>query len=156
MKQTIFTLLILSVISLASCRKNTNQLDIKQYDQQQIENYIAANGITGMVKDTVGGDTTGIYYKILTKGTGPVLNYPTQVYFVYTIKSFDGKYTSVDTINNHFYDYVGHIKTDNLPAGLQLAMHNDLVNDGGTMRVLIPSHLAYGVNGSGSGKQPGG
>jgi len=70
---------------------------------------------------------------------------------VYTVQTFDGTYTSGDTINNHFYDYVGHIYSDKLPLGVQTAVINDLKYRGGRMRVLVPSHLAYGIDGTGSG-----
>lgn len=147
MKQTIFTLLLLSAIGLVSCRKHDNQPNIKQYDDQQIQSYIAANGITGMQKDTA-----GLYYKIILQPTTTdTLTYSDNISFVYTIKSFDGHYISSDTIQNHFQTYVGHIAADLLPAGLELAVLNDLKHVGASMRVLIPSHLAYGVNGYGSG-----
>lgn len=151
MKQTIFTFLVLSVISLFSCRKESLQLNIKQYDQQQIQNYITSQGLTGMIQDTTGKDSTGMYYKILSPGTGPAVDYPDKIYFVFTLRSFDGTYTSTDTIANHFYDYVGHINSDALPLGLQIAVHNILKYPGASMRLLIPSHLAYGKTGYGSG-----
>lgn len=151
MKQTIFTFLMLSVISLFSCRKESNQLSIKQYDQQQIQNYIASQGLTGMIQDTTGNDSTGMYYKILSPGTGKAVDYPDKIYFVFTLRSFDGTYSSTDTIANHFYDYVGHITSGNLPSGLQIAVHNILKYPGASMRLLIPSHLAYGRTGYGSG-----
>ncbi len=152
MKQTIFTLLLLSAIGLVSCRKHDNQPNIKQFDQEQIQNYISANGITGMKKDTVGGDTSGIYYKIILQPkTDTALTYSDNISFVFTIKSFDGHYISSDTIENHYQGYVGHIVNDALPAGLEIAVLNDLKYVGASMRVLIPSHLAYGVNGYGSG-----
>lgn len=152
MKQTIFTLLLLSAIALVSCRKHDNQPNIKQYDDQQIQSYITANGITGMQKDTSGGDTTGIYYKIILQPkTDTPLTYSDNISFVFTLKSFDGHYISSDTINNHYQGYVGHIVNDLLPAGLEIAILNDLKYVGASMRVLIPSHLAYGVNGYGTG-----
>jgi len=151
MKQTIFTLLLLSTIGFVSCRKNGTEPNIVQYDQTQILNYIKANGITGMQKDLVGGDTSGIYYHILTKGSGDSLTYSDNVSFVFTLRSFDGKYISTDTILNHYAGYVGHITNIALPAGLELAIVNDLKYSGGSMRVLIPSYLAYGVSGYGSG-----
>jgi FKBP-type peptidyl-prolyl cis-trans isomerase len=151
MKQTIFTLFLFCAIGLFSCRKDKFEPTIKQYDQTQITNYIAANGITGMVKDTVGGDTTGTYYKIITPGTGAQMAYTDQIAFVFTIKSFDGKYSSTDTINNHFFDYLGHVTADKFPEGIQLALINDLKYPGASARILVPSHLAFGVNGYGSG-----
>jgi FKBP-type peptidyl-prolyl cis-trans isomerase FkpA len=121
------------------------------YDKTQILNYIAANGITGMHQDTVGGDTSGIYYKVILRGSGAPLTYTDNVSFVFTLRTFDGKYISSDTIVNHYSGYVGHITNIALPAGLELAIVNDLRLSGGSMRVLIPSYLAYGVNGYGSG-----
>ena len=106
-----------------------------------------------MVKDTSGGDTTGIYYKIIvTPGTtDTLLTYASDVSFVFTLRSFDGKYASTDTIANHYQGYVGHVTEDALPSGLQLALVNDLKYKGGSMRLLIPSRLAYGIGGYGSG-----
>jgi len=143
---------------MASCRKDNLQLTIKQYDQQQIENYIAAHGLTGMQRDTIGGDTTGIYYQILNPGTQSIngkpvtpLDYPSEIAFLYTERSFDGTYVLPDTIANHYYDYVGHIFANHYPLGLQTAVHNLLKYPDASMRVLIPSHLAYGRNGTGAG-----
>jgi len=159
MKLTIFSVLVISVISLASCRKDKIQQTIKQYDQTQITNYIAANGLTGFIRDTTGGDTTGIYYKIINPGTQtdksgnpvPQLQYSDRISYLYTVRTLDGSYIQSDTINNHFYDFVGHIKNDNQPLGLQTAIHNLLKYPDASMRVLIPSHLAYGIDGTGSG-----
>jgi len=150
MKKTIFTLLLLSVI-IISCRKDKNEQTIQQYDQSQIQNYIASNGITGMIKDTSGGDTTGMYYKIINPGSGPALAYSDKIFFVFSLRTFDGTYVSTDTIFNHYYDYVGHITSNSLPLGVQLGVINLLKHAGASMRLLIPSRLAYGINGNGSG-----
>ena len=161
MKQTTFTFLLLSVICLMSCRKDKNEPDIKQYDQTQIENYIKANGLTGFVRDTTGGDTTGIYYKVIMPGSGTPLQYTDKVKMVYTVKTFDDAYSSLDTINNHYDDYLGHLYSNRLSTstaqigintiGLQTAVHNSLKYPGASIRVLIPSHLSYGLSGYGSG-----
>jgi len=153
MKQTLFTFFLISSIALVSCRKNNVQANIQQYDSQQIQNYIATNHLTGFVQDSVGGDTSGIYYKILQQPntTTPALAYTDNIAFVFSLKSFDGKYTSTDTIANHYQGYLGHIETGGLPYGLELAIINDLKHYGGSMRILIPSNLAYGVNGYGTG-----
>lgn len=150
MKQTIFTFLILSAIGLISCRKTQVDKDIKQYDQEQIEAYISTNGITGMQRDLSGGDTTGIYYKTILPGNGVGYEYTDSISFVYTIKTFDGLYNSGDTIVNHYSMYVGHLTKTGLPSGLQLMVKN-VLKRGGSMRILIPSRLAYGVKGAGSG-----
>jgi len=152
MKQTIFTLLLLSTIGLVSCRKSSVYPNIRQYDLSQVQNYITTNGLTKMVRDTSGGDTTGMYYQIIIPGNPaqPLLD-TSKVSFVFSLRTFDGKYTSLDTISNHYAEYVGHIVTGGLPAGLRLAILNDLKYNGGSMRILIPSRMAYGINGYGTG-----
>lgn len=150
MKQTIFILLLLSTLGLISCRKTEIEKDIKQYDQEQIETYISANAITGMQRDLSGGDTTGIYYKVILPGNGVGYEYTDSISFVYTLKSFDGLYTSADTIVNHYSAFVGQIAATKLPYGLQLMVKN-VLKKGGSMRILIPSRLAYGTTGYGSG-----
>ena len=148
MKITFFTLFLLAIIGFESCRKFGNEPDIKQYDQQQITQYIAAKGISGMQKDTTNGDTTGTWFKILAQGNpAQKVDYPSTISYVYTIRSFDGKYAVTDTVLNHYYGILGNVA----PNGLMLAIRNNLKYLGGQMRVLIPSHLAYGKNGIGSG-----
>jgi len=125
-------------------------MDIKAYDKQQILNYMSANGITGMVRDTVGGDTSGIYYQVINPGDPTKqIDYPDAISFVYAIKSFDNKFVADDTVANHYYGYAGHIT----PNGLMIGIHNDLKYKGAKVRFLIPSHLAYGTNGAGSGSK---
>jgi len=150
MKQSIFTILLFTVIGFISCRKDKVEPTIKEYDQTQIQSYITANGLTGMKRDTVGGDTSGIYYQIILPGTTKGYQYTDSITFVYTIRSFDGLYTALDTTINHYSSFAGHIANANLPSGLQLVIHN-VLKRGGSMRVLIPSRLAYGVTGYGSG-----
>ena len=153
MKQKIFTFLLIAITGLTACKKNDNQPNIREYDEQQIQQYIGKNNLTGFLKDNTADGTgvTGMYYKIISQATGDTLKYADKVSVVYTVKSFDGKYTSADTINNHVYDYLGYLTKDNLPKGLQLAIHNLLQYKGSNMRLLIPSRLAYGVNGYGTG-----
>jgi FKBP-type peptidyl-prolyl cis-trans isomerase FkpA len=152
MKQKIFTLLLISAIGLVSCRKDKIEQNINQYDESQIQSYISTNGITGMQKDASPLDSSGIYSKIILPGNPLApLDYPDKVSFVFTLRSFDGKYISSDTIQNHMEDYLGHLTSDALPYGLQMAMRNIVKYKGASARLLIPSHLAYGVNGYGSG-----
>jgi FKBP-type peptidyl-prolyl cis-trans isomerase FkpA len=154
MKQKIFTFLLIATAGLTACRKVGTEPNINQYDDQQIQGYIAANGLTGFSKDTTGGDTTGMYYKIINKGVGVPLEYSDPISIVFTRKSFDGKYNLSDTITNHIYNYLGHLyppTSDNLPKGLMLGIKNILKYRDGSMRLLIPSHLAYGTAGYGTG-----
>jgi FKBP-type peptidyl-prolyl cis-trans isomerase FkpA len=154
MRRILFTLLLFCVAGLFGCRKDVD-VDIKTYDAQQIQTYISANGITGMQKDLSGGDTTGIYYKILTPGTGDPVTYSDRVSLVFTVRSFDGQFISADTITNHVYNYLGHLSANNLPPGFTLAVLNILKNRGSRARVLVPSRLAYGSAGFGTGSSSG-
>ena len=152
MKKGIFTILIAIAIGLLGCTKHELDPGIKQVDDQAIQSYISLHGITGMKRDTVGGDTSGIYYQVILPGIANTrYAYADSVDFVYTLRSFDGNYQSLDTNSvNHFENFAGHIFSANYPYGLQLVIH-DVLTHGGAIRVLIPSHLAYGVNGYGSG-----
>lgn len=148
----IFTLLLVVAAGLSACRKDDQDPDIKQYDEQQMQAYIKANNLTDFQRDkSLGQDTSGMYYKILNAGTGKELEYSDRVSFVFTLKSFDGKYNAADTIFNQYEGYLGQIAQSNLPIGLQSALHNILKYRDGSMRLLIPSHLAYGVKGVGTG-----
>lgn len=144
-------------VGLVSCRKKNVNLDIRQYDDQQIQNYIASHGLTGkMIKDNSPGDTTGMYYEPLTEGrslTIDTLTDTSKISAVFSLSSFDGLYTSTDTIQNHYCNYIGHIVNQGLPAGLRVALLYDMKHNGGSMRVLIPSRMAYGINGTGSGSK---
>ncbi|MVN90335.1 FKBP-type peptidyl-prolyl cis-trans isomerase [Mucilaginibacter aquatilis] len=146
------TLLILAVVALSACRKERNDIDIKAYDQQQIEGYLKSNNLTNMKRDLTDGDTTGIYYEILSQPTKNLvpLDYSTQIAYVYSVKSLDGSYNSSDTIANHSYRFLGSTGVD-LPKGLMLAIRNLAKYKGTRARFIIPSRLAFGQSGYGTG-----
>jgi FKBP-type peptidyl-prolyl cis-trans isomerase FkpA len=143
MKRILYTLMVLCAFGLLSCRKSSNDFTVKQFDEDQIQTYIKNNNLS-MAKDLTGGDTSGIYYQIITPGTGAFIADTTKTAFVYTAKSLDGGYNSTDTILNHGYNYISYVG----PAGLQTAIKNIAKRRGAKIRVLVPSRLAYGVNGT--------
>jgi FKBP-type peptidyl-prolyl cis-trans isomerase len=167
MKHTYLALFLLFTMAIASCRKSGNDIDIKTYDNNQIRDYIAANGLSVMKRDTVGGDTSGVYYQILNQGKGAALNYDTRITYVLSVKSLDGKFVAADTIASsiiisgsayrtvagHGNDAVGLM----IPKGLMMAIHNAMKYKGTTARILVPSRLAYGVSGLtvGTSRLPG-
>lgn len=154
MKKGIFTITILLVVAIGffGCRRHELDPNIETVDNQAILNYISLHGITGMKRDTVGGDTSGIYYQVILPGiAGTHYAYSDSLDFIFTLRSFDGNYTALDSNSvNHFENYAGHIASTAYPYGLQIIVH-DVLARGGAIRVLIPSHLAYGVNGYGTG-----
>ncbi len=153
MKKTYSALFLLFIMAIVSCRKSGNDVDIKTYDSNQIKDYIAANVLSSMKRDTVGGDTSGIYYQVTRQGRGAALAYDTRIAYIYTLRSLDGKFIMADTITGRNYTAVGLIS----PKGLMMAIHDVIKNKGTSARFLIPSRLAYGVNGttSGSSRLPG-
>jgi FKBP-type peptidyl-prolyl cis-trans isomerase len=147
MKRLFYIVIAVIAFGLVSCRKSSDNLTIKQFDQNSIQTYMSQNGLNDFQRDTTGGDTTGIYYKIVTPGTGSVVDYTDLVSYVYTYHTFDGNYSTTDTIVNHTNTYVGHIA----PTAVQIAVKNILKHKGGKIRFLVPSRLAFGINGYFSG-----
>ncbi len=146
MKKIILSVLVLIVATLVSCRKNDVDQDIKQYDDEQIQNFIKTNGITGMQKDA-----SGVYYKILSTGSADDLKYSDSVSFVFTLHTFDGRYASVDTLSNHYTGYLGRLQNSGYPAALQTAIFELAKKYGTRIRLLVPSNLGYGTAGVGQG-----
>ncbi len=87
-------------------------------------------------------DTTGVYYQIIDTGTGatPV---PTSTLTVsYTARLMDR--TIFDTANNVTLSYPLYQLIPGWQVGLQK------IKEGGHIKLLIPSALAYGCQGAGS------
>jgi FKBP-type peptidyl-prolyl cis-trans isomerase FkpA len=143
MKRIYYTLIVLFAVGLASCKKAGQDQTIKQFDEDQIKGYIAQNGLSGMKRDTSGGDTTGIYYQILSTGTGPVVDYPDKISYVYSYHTFDNEYSATDTIINHTNNFLGHVT----PSAIQIALKSIAKRKGTKVRLLIPSRLAFGTGG---------
>lgn len=145
MKLTYLTLIVLITLGFVSCRKDKNDIDIKTYDEQQISKYIAANSLTNMKK--LDGDTSGIYFEILSQGKGKTIAPYDTIAYVLTEQTLDGLHKSTDTIANHVFAFAGQVG----PKGLQLAIANALKTKGTRARVIVPSRLAYGINGYSTG-----
>jgi FKBP-type peptidyl-prolyl cis-trans isomerase len=64
------------------------------------------------------------------------------------MRSLDGKYVSSDTFNiaNRYYNFLGYYN----PEAIRLGVKEVLKKSNGTIRMIIPSRLAFGRNGSGS------
>jgi FKBP-type peptidyl-prolyl cis-trans isomerase FkpA len=142
-RKIVHTLILLLITVLTGCRKDGSNININQYDADQIQAYIQKNGLTGMQRDTTNGDTSGIYYQTLAPGTGNPLEYYDNVSLTYKAYGFNGSYSSTDTVVNHINTYVGYLA----PKGIQLGIKFLLKRKGGKIRLLVPSRSAYGVNG---------
>jgi len=131
----ILLLLLLPVAMFSSCLKSNNDVvpfdSTKQAatDEATIQAYLAAHTEIHAVKDT-----TGVYYQIITQGTGanPVLT--STITAAYTGKLTNG--TIFDSSTNLVYRLNGLI-----PAW-QIAL--PYLKTGGQMLVITPSRYAYG------------
>jgi len=155
------SILLLAVILFAACKKEYET--IEELDEQNIQAYRAQNpGFTE--KDTLGSH---FYYKITTPGSGGNLQYTEVVPLIFTVKSLDGQYASVDTFaaSNRYgaaggysyyggsvpADYLGYFgKEKGYPEALKIAVKEYLKKRNGEIKVIVPSKQAYGRNGIGT------
>lgn len=126
---------------LISCQKEYETIDV--IDDRNVREYILQNKLNAQEYQG-----TGIYYQVVTPGTGPEVQYSDRVPAIITMRSLDGKYVSVDTFNvaSRHYNFLGYYH----PEGIRVGVKEVLKKSNGTIRVLIPSRLAFGRNGSGS------
>ncbi len=134
-----FCACILALAGLSGCTKTYPT--IAEVDAQAVTNYIQSNNLSLQQYGQ-----TGIYYQVTQVGTGPNIDYSIQIPLIYTIKTLDGTYASIDTFNNRYGGYFGYFK----PDSLREVIKNTLIKQGGTVRVIVPSRFAFGKAGSGS------
>ncbi len=131
--------LLLSII--IACNKEYETIDV--IDDRNVTAYIQQNKLN-MKKY----EDTGIYYEVVSPGTGTEVQYSDLVPLIFTIRSLDGKYVATDTFNigSRYYNYLGYFN----PEAVRVGIKEVLKKSGGTLRMIIPSRLAFGRNGVGS------
>lgn len=138
---------LIGTLLISACKKD--ERNIQQFDADNIQAYIKANNL----QMTQYGNT-GIYYQVVTPGTGAILDYSDLVFFTYTERSLDGRYVSTDETTNRFTNYLGYAeKSRGYPDSWKTIVKEILMKKGGSVRILIPSAQAYGTEGN--GKVPG-
>ena len=143
LKYTLISLLLISV--LAGCDKEYST--IEELDTENVEAYIKQNSL--VMTDY---NNTGIKYQVNDEGDGNPLDFSKPVAAIFNIRSLDGKFIAADTlaVYNRYYGLLGYLQ----PTGAGFAdrelvpslVKSVLVNEGGTLRFIIPSKLAYGRN----------
>ena len=135
------------LIIFSGCTKEYES--IEQVDETNINAYIQKNKLT----DIQQYKNTGIRYQLLNQGTGLTLDFAKPVAAILTVQSIDGKFLAVDTMAfyNRYYGFLGYIRpysNEVFVAGelLPELIKSVLVKEGGAMRILVPSKLAYGRN----------
>lgn len=107
-------------------------------EESQILAYAAAHSIE------VTKHSSGMYYQIIDVGTGSVPSVESKVFITYTGQLLNG---------NQFDQATDPSKTgwylNSLIEGWQLGL--PLIREGGKIKLIIPSSLAYGCNSPGAG-----
>ena len=126
----IISFVFLSLV-ISSCKKDINQ---QEADQAIIEDYVVENNLDGQFT------SSGLYYVINETGSAghPTINSRVTVSYVgYTL---DG----VVFDENDYITFELSQVIEGWQEGIQL------IGDGGKIKLIIPSGLAYGPNDSGS------
>ncbi len=131
LKTKIILVLLLAVGVFSSCKKDGYEPEKQlKVDDALIKDFIAKNSIVA-VKD----EKSGIYYQIITPGTGTLKYTPsTQVSVIYAGRLLNGSIFDSSTSPRTF-------ALGDLILGWQVGI--PLIQKGGKIRLLIPSTLAY-------------
>lgn len=103
-------------------------------DDAQIQAYISANKITATK------DPSGLYYQIVTPGTG---SYPTAS-SIYNV-NYKGEFITGGVFDNG--PTLSNFTLDGVIQGWRIGLPK--INQGGRIKLMIPSALAYGPSGQG-------
>ncbi|RZK41176.1 MAG: hypothetical protein EOO90_12265 [Pedobacter sp.] len=132
-----YSVALLGVVLLFnSCKKEYES--IESIDEAKIQDYLSKNNISAIK------DPSGFYYQILDQGAGEPLLNKDSVFYQTSVKSLTG--TVYFSPSPYFAEgtYLGYVN----PTAYRTAMHS--INRGGKVRLIVPSHMAFGKNGSGN------
>jgi FKBP-type peptidyl-prolyl cis-trans isomerase len=140
MKRILIALSLISMLSQSGCVKDTACTPKPVQDEQAvIINYALAEGINATAH------STGLYYEIINPGTGVAPTPNNNISVTYTGKLLDG--TVFDSKTSPIQLSLGQAIN-----GWQIGL--PLIKEGGTIKLIIPSALAWGCIGAGSGLIP--
>lgn len=130
-KLKIYFTMLISMVVIASCSKDKFDANAQMaIDEELIKKHIATNNIPATKH------TSGLYYQIITPGTGKTISSSSTVYVQYIGKLLSG---------TTFQEQTGSTVPLNLGEtikGWQIGI--PLIKEGGQIRLIIPSPLAYG------------
>ena len=115
--------------------ENVNRILVEE-ESKTITDFIARHQFR--MKDT----GTGLRYEVIREGTGPVPAPKDEVAIVYSLYTLDGNLVyPADTLHPHVFRLgsAQHLK------GVEEAVQ--LVKEGSRVRLVLPSHLAFGMIG---------
>ena len=128
--------LVVFTAAFSSCKKEASFDPAKQAatDDAAIQAYIKANNITATK------DPSGLYYQVITPGTGDYPNINSLITGAYSGKLLNGTVFDSGPISN--------TPLSSFIQGWQVGIPH--INTGGRILLLIPSALGYGNKVSGS------
>jgi FKBP-type peptidyl-prolyl cis-trans isomerase FkpA len=137
-----FTVKVLSVLTSEEFQKQQTETGVKQkaVDEKVIQDYLAKNNLTAKAQHTA----SGLYYVDEVVGTGETPTQGDNVKVHYTGKLLDGKVFDSSKNTGKPIDFqvgVGMV----IPGWEEGIM---MMKKGGKRTLIIPSGLAYGVDGS--------
>jgi FKBP-type peptidyl-prolyl cis-trans isomerase FkpA len=125
------------IISAPACIKDKGcQNKTVQSEQAAMLAYASGNGISAVAH------SSGIYYEIISQGSGATPNINSKIFVTYT-----GKLTDGTTFDSGTTPPGGWVLGGLIP-GWQSGL--PLINKGGRIKLIIPSSLGYGCAGYGS------
>lgn len=139
----VYSFLLVAIIALSSCEKETRNL--KEVEDDRIKEYLQKNNLNFQK------DTSGFYYQIINPGAEEKVKYSDAIYYLQDLKVLGGKQisnsstirTSSDTYS-FTPNYLGYVT----PSAFRESMVK--LGKGGKIRIIVPSYLAYGKSGYGS------
>ena len=136
LKTRILLALFLVLGVLSSCKKELSPEKQAIKDDTLITEFIAKNSIVAIKH------SSGIYYQIISEGTGARPSLTNEVTVGYTGKLLNG---NVFDKSNPTATFV----LNRLIVGWQIGI--PLIKKGGSIRLIVPSGLAYGNSSPGAG-----
>ena len=131
----LFLTLCATVLFFPNCSKKDCKPKPASSDAPQIEAYASANGITAT------RHSSGLYYQIIDPGTGASPTATSNIVITYTGKFMSGAIFDEQTTPNNTPTN-GPWALSGLIEGWQIGL--PMIKEGGTIKLLVPSSLAYG------------
>jgi FKBP-type peptidyl-prolyl cis-trans isomerase FkpA len=140
-KSSVLLICVIFCLCNFSCVKNNASSPCSNrtaaQDEPAILSYLNANNISGYVKHP-----SGLYYKIITQGSGPTASISSKIFV---------KYTGTYTDNSTFDSLSDPTKTGwvlgTLIEAWQIGI--PLIQKGGKIQLFVPSALGYGCQQTG-------
>lgn len=133
-KISLIPVLLLTIVAFPGCIKDKS-CKLKSVDSEapQIQAYAATNGINAT------RHTSGLYYEIISQGSGATANSSSKIIITYT-----GKFMNGQTFDEQLTPNSPAWALNGLIQGWIIGI--PLIQEGGHIKLIVPSSLAYGCD----------